>query len=49
MIMNDDFIVDADELPDPVESYEEAVAQLEEAVDLLRSVVKELRALEVQD
>jgi len=30
-------------------SQEEAAAQLEEAVKLLRSVVKELRALEVRD
>ena len=34
------------DLPDPIESGEEAIAQLEEAVDLLMSVVKELKALE---
>jgi len=33
------------DLPDPVESGEEAIANLEEAVDLLKSVVRELRAL----
>ena len=32
-----------DDLPDPAESGEEIAAQLEEAVDLLRSVAKELR------
>ena len=31
---------------DPIESGEECIAQLEEAVDLLMSVVKELKALE---
>lgn len=49
MIMNDDSIIDADELPDPVESYEEAAAQLEEAVDLLKSVVCELEALSSEE
>ena len=42
-------MLDYNDLPDPAESAEEAVANLEEAVDLLMSVVKELRALEVQD
>ena len=37
------------DLPDPADSAEESAANLEEAVDLLMSVVKELRALEVQD
>jgi type I restriction enzyme M protein len=32
-------------LPDPIESGEEAIAQLEEAVDLLMSVVQELKSL----
>ena len=39
-------IVDYEDLPDPVESGEEAIAQLEEAVDLLMSVVQELKSLE---
>lgn len=34
-----------DDLPDPIESGEEAIAQLEEAVDHLQSVVNELKAL----
>lgn len=45
-LIRDDSIVDYEDLPDPVESGEEAIAQLEEAVDLLMSVVNELKALE---
>ena len=48
-LIRDDSVLDYNDLPDPAESAEEAVANLEEAVDLLMSVVKELRALEVQD
>ncbi len=45
-LIRDDSIVDYEDLPDPIESGEEAIAQLEEAVDLLMSVVKELKSLE---
>lgn len=45
-LIRDDSVKDYDELPDPIESGEEAVAQLEEAADLLRSVVRELKALQ---
>ncbi len=45
-LIRDDSIMDYEDLPDPIESGEEAIAQLEEAVDLLRSVVDELKALE---
>lgn len=45
-LIRDDSIKDYDELPDPVESGEEAIAQLEEAFDLLQSVVNELKALQ---
>ena len=48
-LIRDDSVLDYNDLPDPAESAEEAAANLEEAVDLLMSVVKELRALEVQD
>ena len=48
-LIRDDSVLDYNDLPDPTESAEEAAANLEEAVDLLMSVVKELRALEVQD
>lgn len=44
-LLRDDSVLDYEDLPDPVESGEEAIAQLEEAVDLLKSVVKELKAL----
>ena len=33
-------------MPDPIESGEEAIVQLEEAADLLQSVVNELKALQ---
>ncbi len=45
-LIRDDSIKDYDELPDPIESGEEAIAQLEEAADLLRSVVKELKSFQ---
>ena len=48
-LIKDDSIIDADELPDPIESGEEAIAQLEEAVDLLKSVVRELKTLTSED
>lgn len=44
-LIRDASIVDYDDLPDPIDSGEEAIAQLEEAVDLLQSVVNELKAL----
>ena len=45
-LIKDDSVLGYDELPDPIESGEECIAQLEEAVDLLMSVVKELKSLE---
>lgn len=45
-LIRDDSTMDYEDLPDPVVSGEEAIAQLEEAVDLLKSVVEELKALE---
>ena len=48
-LIKDDSIIDADELPDPIESGEEAIAQLEEAVDLLKGVVRELKALSSEE
>ena len=44
-LIRDDSILDYEDLQDPIESGEEIVAQLEEAVDLLMSVVKELKSL----
>ena len=48
-LIRDDSVLDYNELPDPVESAEEAVANLEEAVDLLMSVVKELKSLQTAE
>lgn len=48
-LIRDDSVKDYDELPDPIESGEEAVAQLEEAADLLRSVIRELKALQIAE
>lgn len=45
-LIRDDSMLDYDDLPDPIESGEKCIAQLEEAVDLLMSVVKELKSLE---
>ena len=44
-LIRDNSVLDYNELPDPIESAEEAVANLEEAVDLLMSVVRELKSL----
>jgi type I restriction enzyme M protein len=44
-LIRDDSVLDYDDLQDPAESGEEIVAQLEEAVDLVMSVVKELKTL----
>ncbi|WP_338627401.1 N-6 DNA methylase [Clostridium baratii] len=48
-LIKDDSILDYEDLPDPIESAEEAVSKLEEATDLLMSVIKELRALESEE
>jgi type I restriction enzyme M protein len=44
-LIRDDSILDYNDLQDPIESGEEVVAQLEEAVDLINSVVKQLKSL----
>ncbi len=45
-LIRDESVLDYEDLPDPVEGLEEAMANLEEALDLLGSVAKELRTLE---
>ena len=45
-LIKDDSIVDYEDLPDPIESAEDAVAKLEEATDLLIGVIRELKLLE---
>ncbi|MBI4855379.1 MAG: N-6 DNA methylase [Acetobacterium woodii] len=44
-LIRDDSILDYEDLQDPIESGEEVIAQLEEAVDLIMSVVKELKSI----
>lgn len=44
-LIRDEAEVDYEDLPDPIASGEEAIAQLEEAADLLADVVRELKAL----
>lgn len=44
-LIKDESILEYEDLPDPIENAEEAVAKLEEATDLLMSVIKELRSL----
>lgn len=48
-LIRDENIIDYEDLQDPIESGEEVAEQLEEAVDLLLSVVKELKSLEAKD
>jgi type I restriction enzyme M protein len=45
-LIRDESLTDYEQLPDPIESAEDAVTKLEEATDLLMSVIKELRHLE---
>lgn len=45
-LIRDDSIIDYDKLPDPVKSAEEAIDQLQHAVDLLNEVVAELKSYE---
>lgn len=45
-LIRDDSVLGYDDLLDPIQSGEEAIAQLEEAVDLILSVVEELKSLE---
>lgn len=47
-LIRDDSIVDYDDLSDPVESAEEAVAKLQDAIGLLNDVIAELKSYEVQ-
>ena len=47
-LIRDESIVNYSELIEPIECAEEAVANLEEAIDLLNSVIRELKSLEVK-
>ena len=46
--IKDDSLTDYEDLPDPIESAEDSIAKLSEAMDLLQSVVNDLKALEVK-
>lgn len=45
-LIKDDSLIDYEDLPDPIESAEDAISKLEEATDLLMSVIRELKLLE---
>lgn len=45
-LIRDESILDYEDLPDPIESAEEAISQLEMAADLIKDVVKELKRVE---
>lgn len=47
-LIRDASIVDYDDLPDPIESAEEAVSKLEDAISLLNDVIAELKSYEVR-
>ena len=47
-LIKDDSLTDYKDLPDPIESAEDSIAKLSEAMDLLQSVVNDLKALEVE-
>lgn len=44
-LIRDESVLDYNDLPDPIESGDAAIESLEEAVDMLKSVVRELRLL----
>ena len=48
-LIRDENQIDHDDLPSPVESAEDAIGKLEEAVDLLKSVIKELHLCGVEE
>lgn len=47
-LIKDDSLTDYEDLPDPIESAEDSIVKLSEAMNLLRSVVNDLKALEVK-
>jgi len=48
-LIADESLSSYENLPDPVESAEEAIAKLQQAMDLLGEVVDELRAVEMDE
>jgi len=47
-LIKDDSLADYEDLPDPIESAEDSIAKLSEAMNLLQSVINDLKALEVK-
>lgn len=45
-LIKDDSLTDYEDLPDPIESAEDSIAKLSEAMDLLQGVVNDLKQLE---
>ncbi|MEE1290105.1 MAG: N-6 DNA methylase [Spirochaetota bacterium] len=45
-LIRDESILDYEDLPDPIESAEDAISQLEMAADLIRDVARELKKVE---
>lgn len=45
-LIRDESILDYEDLPDPIESAQDCIDQLEMAVDLIKGVVKELKETE---
>ncbi|MGF9785977.1 N-6 DNA methylase [Bacillus velezensis] len=48
-LISDESLSSYDDLPDPIESAEEAILKLQQAMGLLNEVVEELRAVEVSE
>lgn len=48
-LIKDDSVIDHEDLPNPIESADDAITKLEEAVDLLRGVIKELHICGVEE
>ena len=47
-LIKDDSVISQEDLPNPVESADEAIAKLEQASDLLAAVIKELQMCGVE-
>ena len=47
-LIRDESVVNYEDLPDPVESCEDSLAQLGEAMDLIKGVMERLKSLQKQ-
>ena len=48
-LIRDESILDYEDLPDPIDSAEDAIEQLEQAADLIKDVVRELKKTEITE